>query len=358
MFSNKLAFTALGAVCVMAASAGGYFALRQNAATTLPDRSVAAGSASEPTQSASSAGPAQSPSSGPTESASSRTTRSVVSDRPVQETESIVSSKASAANSRAAKTPAKTTTGTPTAKPAQVLASGSNPPAPFDRTWPSSAASTPAPAQAQAQQGTPDSAAPQLRPGETVVVTQEPAPPLEPPQKSYEELVVSADSVIGLQSETTVSSERARVEDRVEARVTRDVRVGNRVAIPAGSRAIGVVTQVERGGKFKEHAKLAIRFQTVVLTDGTRLPISTEAVIRDGSAPSDESAKKIGGGAVAGTILGAILGGAKGAAIGGMAGAGAGAGAGAAGDRSAATLHAGEPITIRLLSPVTVTSER
>jgi type IV secretory pathway VirB10-like protein len=190
------------------------------------------------------------------------------------------------------------------------------------------------------------------------VVTQEPAPPLEPPQKSYEELVVSADSVIGLQSETTVSSERARVEDRVEARVTRDVRVGNRVAIPAGSRAIGVVTQVERGGKFKEHAKLAIRFQTVVLTDGTRLPISTEAVIRDGSAPSDESAKKIGGGAVAGTILGAILGGAKGAAIGGMAGAGAGAGAVAAGDRSAATLHAGEPITIRLLSPVTVTSER
>jgi hypothetical protein len=356
MFSNKLAFTALAAVCVMAASAGGYFALRQNAATTLPGPSVAAGSTSEPTQSASSAGPAQSPSSGPTESASSRTTRSVVSDRPVQETESIVSLKASAANSRAAKTPAKTTTGTPTAKPAQVLASGSNTPAPFDRTWPSSAASTSAPA--QAQQGTLESAAPQLRPGDTVVVTQEPAPPLEPPQKSYEELVVSADSVIGLQSETTVSSERARVEDRVEARVTRDVRVGNRVAIPAGSRAIGVVTQVERGGKFKEHAKLAIRFQTVVLTDGTRLPISTEAVIRDGSAPSDESAKKIGGGAVAGTILGAILGGAKGAAIGGMAGAGAGAGAVAAGDRSAATLHAGEPITIRLLSPVTVTSER
>ena len=176
--------------------------------------------------------------------------------------------------------------------------------------------------------------------------------------RSIDELVVSADSVIGLQSETNVSSERARVEDRVEARVTRDVRVGSRVAIPAGSRAIGVVSQVERGGKFKEHARLAIRFQTVVLADGTRLPISTDAVIREGSAPSNESAKKIGGGAVAGTILGAILGGAKGAAIGGMAGAGAGAGVVAASERSAATLHAGEPITIRLLSPVTVTSER
>ena len=192
-----------------------------------------------------------------------------------------------------------------------------------------------------------------------MIVAQDPTPLPEPAaQKSYEELVVSADSVIGLQSETSVSSERARVEDRVEARVTRDVRVGNRVAIPAGSRAIGVVSQVERGGKFKEHARLAIRFQTVVLADGTRLPISTDAVIREGAAPSDESAKKIGGGAVAGTILGAILGGAKGAAIGGMAGAGAGAGVVAAGDRAAATLHAGEPITIRLLSPVTITSER
>jgi type IV secretory pathway VirB10-like protein len=218
------------------------------------------------------------------------------------------------------------------------------------------------PLPAQVAPAAPEPVAPTLRPGESVLVAQEPVPLPEALQKSlqksFDELVVSADSVIGLQSETNVSSERARVEDRVEARVTRDVRVGSRVAIPAGSRAIGVVSQVERGGKFKEHARLAIRFQTVVLADGTRLPISTDAVIREGAAPSNESAKKIGGAAVAGTILGAILGGAKGAAIGGMAGAGAGAGVVASGDRNAATLHAGEPITIRLLSPVTVTSER
>ena len=44
-----------------------------------------------------------------------------------------------------------------------------------------------------------------------------------------------ADSVIGLQIETTLSrARRARVEDRVEARVTRDVMADGRVAIPAG----------------------------------------------------------------------------------------------------------------------------
>ena len=108
--------------------------------------------------------------------------------------------------------------------------------------------------------------------------------------------MVSADSVIGLQTETSLTSERARVEDRVEARVTRDVKVGDKMAIPAGARAIGSVTQVDRGGKFKERARLGIRFHTIVLADGTRLPISTETIYRYGSAPGNESAAKIGGG--------------------------------------------------------------
>ena len=353
MGSNKVAFTALGAVCIMAAGAGGYFALRQNAHST-----TAATTAPAVTS----------------------VTAAAISDHPVQGTETLVSRTASPANPAVASTPAKATTPIVPPSPrrapksAAAQAPRTDTPTPLDRTGPASAAasasasasSTAQPAgaagaagaPAQAPQGAPDPATPQLRPGDSVIVAQEPVPLPEPPQKNYEELVVSADSVIGLQSETTVSSERARVEDRVEARVTRDVRVGNRVAIPAGSRAIGVVSQVERGGKFKEHARLAVRFQTVVLADGTRLAVSTDAVIREGAAPSNDSTKKIGGGAVAGTILGAILGGAKGAAVGGMAGAGAGAGVVAAGDRSAATLRAGEPITIRLLSPVTVTSER
>ena len=202
----------------------------------------------------------------------------------------------------------------------------------------------------------PDPPPPPTRPDSVERVVEAPVPP-PPPQHTFDELVVSTDSVIGLQSDTTVTSERAHVEDRVEARVTRDVKVADRVAIPAGSRAIGYVTAVERGGKFKEQARLAIRFQTIVLADGTRLPISTAAVEREGDAKGTSSAQKMGGAAVAGTILGAILGGGKGAAIGGAAGAGAGAAAVQAGDRSMATLRAGEPITIRLLSPVAVTTE-
>ena len=327
MFSNKFAFAVLGAACIVAAGAGSYLALRQN--TTAP------------------APAAVTPSAG--------SAAAVPADRPVQETEALVPQTP----------PARPAAVKPAATPAaprrderavQPQTARTEPPAPAERNWPGNAAPAPAPAAVPP----PEPAAPQpARPLETVErFGQEPSLLPEPPQKSYEELVVSADSVIGLQSETIVTSDRARVEDRVEARVTRDVKVGARVAIPAGARALGTVSQVERGGKFKERGRIAIRFQTIVLADGTRLPISTDVVIREGSSPGNDTAKKMGGAAVAGTIIGAIVGGGKGAALGGMMGAGAGAGVVAASDRSVATLHAGEPMTIRLLSPVTVVTER
>jgi hypothetical protein len=186
------------------------------------------------------------------------------------------------------------------------------------------------------------------------------AAPAEPPapQTRFEEITIPSDTVIGVQVETTVSSERTRVEDRVEGRVTRDVTVDGRVAIPAGTRMIGSVTTVERGGKFKQRARVAVRFHTAQLPDGSRLDLETTAIMREGDSPSRESAAKVGGSAVGGAILGAILGGAKGAVIGGSAGAAGGTAVVMAGDRNAATLPAGTTVTVRLMSDVTVTVER
>jgi hypothetical protein len=164
--------------------------------------------------------------------------------------------------------------------------------------------------------------------------------------------------VVGLQIERTISSEVAKVEDRVEARVTRDVRVGGRVAIPAGSIVQGSVMEVERGGKLKERAKLGIRFHTVVLADGTRLNIKTDSVVREGASPSNESAAKIGGAAVGGAILGAILGGGKGAVLGGTIGAAGGTAAQMAGNRNPAVLPAGTTVSVRVQQPVSVTVEK
>ena len=350
MFSNRLVVVALGIACITAAAAGGYIAARQS---SVPVPAVAQGQTAE-------AIPAAAPSGAAGTSAAAR---------PVQETEAVVGDTAKPANAltaaptssapaptavRSARraeveppapTPRSARTARETAKPARQE------PPPLASTWPASAApsaSTPASATtdntvtARSEERTP----------------QEPVRAPEPPQKTFEELVVSADSVIGLQTETRLSTETARVEDRVEARVTRDVRVGDRVAIPAGAHAIGSVMQVDRGGKFKERARLGIRFTQLVLADGTRVPISTETIYRDGDAPGNTSAAKVGGGAVGGAILGAILGGAKGAAIGATAGAGGGTAAVMAGNRSEVVLPPGTPMTVRVLSPVTITTEK
>lgn len=169
-----------------------------------------------------------------------------------------------------------------------------------------------------------------------------------------EELVVPAASVIGLRLESALSSEAAQLEDRVTAVVTRDVTVNGRTAIPAGSRVDGVVMAVERGGKFRERARLGIQFTSVRLADHTTLRIRTEPVYRDGESPSREATTKIGIGAAAGAVLGGILGGKKGAVIGGATGAGAGTAVVTAGDRHAAIFEAGSSLTVRLMDEVSV----
>ena len=173
-----------------------------------------------------------------------------------------------------------------------------------------------------------------------------------------EELIISADSVVGLQVDTPVSTEDAEVEDDVEARVTRDVVVGDYIAIPAGTRVMGSVVLVEQAGKVKGASRLGVRFHTVVLDDGVEVPLTTETVYRRGKSKGSASAGKIGGAAVGGAILGAIFGGRQGAAIGGAVGAAGGTAAAMAGDGQPATLPAGATVTVRLSRPATVAIER
>jgi len=348
MFPNRLALAVLAVACVGAAAGGGYLAQRQNT-VTIP---AAAQTQTQPADFATS-----SPSTAPAE-------------KPVQETEAVVGdlpkspaapvAPAASPTGKAAKhaepAPAARTSTRETSRRAtasrdthseQRTAAAHQPP-PLASSWPSSAGSQqPAPSTQQPPSAASDNATTTSRSDERA--SQDPPRAAEPPQKTFEELIVSADSVMGLQIENRISSETARIEDKVDAKVTRDVKVGDRVAIPAGSKALGSVMLVERGGKFKERARLGIRFHTLVLADGTRVPISTETIYREGEAPGNASAAKVGGGAVGGAILGAILGGAKGALAGILIGAG---GTIAATEGTDVELPAGTVLRVRLDSPL------
>ena len=345
MSSNRLAIAALALACIASAAAGGYLATRQNAVPTPAAAMTTA--------------PAAPASATPASTAAGAPAAAAVPERPVQETEAVVTEPAKKSTSTARQTVVSKRAEPPAnASPRQIASAAPatarrDQPPPLKSTWPASASSQPPAAQAPAST---EPASPRV--DDPARVAQEPPRTPEPPPQTFEDLVIARDSVIGLQTENRISSETARVEDRVDARVTRDVRVGDRVAVPAGARAIGSVSLVERGGKFKERARLGIRFHTLVLADGTRVPINTETIFRDGDAPTASSAQKVGGGAIGGAIIGAIIGGGKGAAIGAAAGAGAGSAAVVAGGRQEAVLPPGTALTARINQPVTITVEK
>jgi hypothetical protein len=338
MISNRLAFAAVSVACVAAAAGGGYLATRQSQASSAiaapaPQTTAPAAASVTPAQPAAETAAAPAAPSAPqtTPSNTPSVKRASVSDR---------------------STPAPKPGKTPVAVTARNAA-----PQGLDRNSPAinpAPQDPPAPLPAPLPEPAPAARQDDVRPPEPLRTPE----PEKAPEKSFDELVVAADSVIGLQLETALSTEKAHVEDRVDARVIRDVRVRNEVAVPAGAHAIGSVMVVESGGKFKDKARIGIRFNTLVMPDGTRLAISTETIYRSGEPPGNAAAAKVGGGAVIGTILGGLLGGAKGAAVGAAAGAGGGAAAVASGDRSAVTLPAGTQLTARFLSPVAVTVER
>ncbi len=175
---------------------------------------------------------------------------------------------------------------------------------------------------------------------------------------AFDELEVAADSVIGIQLDSAVSTRNARLEDPVEARVIRDVQVGDRVAIPSGARLRGSVVLVEAGGRLRSASRLGVRFHTLLMDDGAEVRLSTETIYREGKSPGGDSVAKIGGAAVAGSILGAIFGGERGAAIGGSIGAAGGTAAALNGEAEPAVLPAGSRLTVRLSRPATVMAPR
>lgn len=333
--SSRALVGLLAAGCVAAAAGGAYIAVSQNAASQVP---VAAApiSAVEPAA------------------------------RPVSETEAVVGAATPAKLSEPAKAapapvraPAPAEIVSPVRERAQTAApvARRNPARPTTRDRQAApAVAQPAPAQPVAS--LPAATSPTPVPQAEQETARVPDPASTPALPQFEEVVLPTSSVIGLEVDTALSSERARVEDRVDARVTRDVVAAGRVAIPAGSRVIGAVTLVERGGKVKQAARLGVRFHTLVLADGREVPLSTEPVYREGESPAADSARKIGGAAVGGAILGAIIGGGKGAVIGGATGAAGGSAVVMAGDRNAATLAAGSVVTVRLSSPASIDVEK
>ena len=146
------------------------------------------------------------------------------------------------------------------------------------------------------------------------------------PRPVVRALTIPAGAALPLELTTSVSTETARVEMPVSARLRSAVRVDGETVLPAGAVVNGEVVDVSRPGRVQGRARLGLRF-TSVTVDGRREEIRTNPVTFEGEATKGEDATKIGAGAGIGAVIGGIVGGgdgaAKGAAIGGAAGTGA-----------------------------------
>jgi hypothetical protein len=152
------------------------------------------------------------------------------------------------------------------------------------------------------------------------------AAPAKEPVATTMRMDVPSGTDLVLTLETPVSSETAKVDQPVRARVAKPVVIAGHEVIPEGAIATGAVVSAERAGRVKGRASIALRFNQIVVRN-TPYGIATSRIARQAEATKGEDATKIGIGAGVGTAIGAIAGGKKGAAIGAGIGGGAGTGA-------------------------------
>lgn len=156
-----------------------------------------------------------------------------------------------------------------------------------------------------------------------------PPAPIPPPAQSSaanpSSITVPAGTDLLVRMIDSVDSDKNYVGDRFRASLEQDFVVDGIVVATKGTDVYGRLAEAKEAGHIQGKSQLKLEL-TDILIHNRLQPIMTGDYEVSGSSRGEDTAKKVGIGAVAGTVIGAIAGGGKGAAI----GAGVGAGAGAA----------------------------
>jgi len=150
-------------------------------------------------------------------------------------------------------------------------------------------------------------------------------PPSQSSAANANSLTVPAGTDLLVRMIDSIDSDKNNIGDRFRASLEQDFVVDGAVIARKGTDVYGRLAEVKEAGHFQGKAQLKLEL-TDILIHNRLQPIVTGDYEVSGSSRGEDTAKKVGIGAVAGTLIGAIAGGGKGAAI----GAGVGAGAGAA----------------------------
>jgi len=159
--------------------------------------------------------------------------------------------------------------------------------------------------------------------------------------QSIDDTIIPGKSEIFISLQQSLNTKSARSGDKFSSQVEVPVTYQDRIVIPVGSYIIGYVDKSKRAGRLKGKAELTLKFDTVILPDGTTrymragvhssegYPTDTdneEGTLQGHGGSHGEVAAGAASGAVTGTIIGILASSSRGnAGRGGLRGAAVGA---------------------------------
>lgn len=193
-------------------------------------------------------------------------------------------------------------------------------------------------------------AAPPSAPSSVVPVA--PTAPAPPPQPKN--VVIPASSTVSIRMIDGIDSKVNHAGEIFHASLDAPLVVGDSVVVPRGADVYVRLSSASSAGHFKGKSELHLELVKMDF-QGRSYDLATDTYSEVGGSRGSNTAKKVGGGAIAGALLGGLLGGGKGAAIGAGVGAGGGAVYQGATKGKQVKIPAETKLDFQLAQPVTVT---
>jgi hypothetical protein len=180
------------------------------------------------------------------------------------------------------------------------------------------------------------------------------APPAPVPVPQPKDVLIPASSTVSIRMIDGVDSAVNRAGEIFHASLDAPLVVGDSVVVPRGADVYVRLASASSAGHLKGKSELHLELVKMDF-QGRSYDLASDTYTEVGSSRGANTAKKVGGGAIAGALLGGLLGGGRGAAIGAGVGAGGGAVYQGATKGKQVKIPAETKLDFQLSQPVTVT---
>lgn len=174
-----------------------------------------------------------------------------------------------------------------------------------------------------------------------------------PPPPALKKYIIDQGTQISVRLIDPIDSEKNQSGDTFHATLNTPLNSDGDEAVPAGVELTGHLVDVKSASKFAGQSMVSMQLDSLSY-GGKTYNLQTDQYRKQGASRGKNTAEKVGGGAVIGSIIGALAGGGKGAAIGGAAGAGVGGGVQAASKSQQIKLPSETVLNFTLQAPITV----